>query len=142
MNSKIMRKREVSKMQEYINTLKECLNEIELNNEAAGETKKLSNEKLENVLNDVKNNLICEDKEIYQMAIPEYGIMEVAKLEKEVERKLENLKENKSFDVINENKVMNEKVTPKDKVNEMNEVFELEKEVHRKLYKLENKYKN
>lgn len=129
-------------MQEYINTLKECLNEIELKDEIVEVTKKLSNEELENVLNNVKNDLVCEDKEVSQMAIPEYGIMEVAKLEKEVERKLENLKENKLVNVINENKRMNEKVTHNDKVNEMDEVFELEKEVHRKLYKLENKYKN
>ena len=116
-------------MKEYINTLKECLNEIELKDEVAEATKKLSNEELEDVSNDVKNDLVCEDKDY---------IMEIVKLEKEVERKLENLRKNKSVNIINENKEMNENVTTKYKINGMNEVFELEKEVYRKLYKLEN----
>lgn len=69
MNLKIMRKREVSKMKEYINTLKECLNEIES-----------SNEKSDNIELLDKQNKID-------------GVNEVLELEKEVERKLKNLEE-------------------------------------------------
>lgn len=84
-------------MKEYINTLKECLNEIELKDEIEEVTKKLRNGELENVLNDVKNYLVCEDKD---------GIMEVAKLEKEVERKIYKLENNLTIELLDkQNKI-------------------------------------
>lgn len=129
-------------MKEYTNTLKECLNEIELNNEAAEATKKLSNEESEDITEVIEMvEGLTELKRTNNKKFMEFKKEILRATGKLSNEELENALNDVKNDLVCEDKGSGEIPTPKDEINGMNEVFELEKEVYRKLHKLENKYK-
>ncbi|MDQ0150058.1 hypothetical protein ACFO6R_08570 [Eubacterium multiforme] len=128
-------------MKEYTNTLKECLNEIELNNEAAEVTKKLSSEESEDLTDAIELvEGLTELKRTNNKKFMEFKKEILRATGKLSNEELENALNDVKNDLVCEDKGAGEIPTPKDEINGMNEVFELEKEVYRKLYKLENKY--